>query len=104
MWSIGLHFYYVMLCFVFFLIDVKKNFIFLFRFTVYKLPENHISGIDRLSYDGVGFYYMDSLSPSWTLSTVGINATGHSVEHTLRQIYKNVSRGNQSILTLALIN
>nr|XP_022326001.1 deoxyribonuclease-2-alpha-like isoform X2 [Crassostrea virginica] len=60
-------------------------------FTVYKLPENHIIGIDRLSYDGVGFYYMDSLSPSWKLSTVGINATGHSVEHTLRQIYKNTT-------------
>lgn len=63
----------------------------LFRFTVYKLPEIHEIGIDPLSYDGVGFYYMDAVTPSWKLSQVGFNDTGHSVEYTLRQIYKNVS-------------
>lgn len=70
----------------------------IFRFTVYKLPEIHEIGIDPLSYDGVGFYYMDAVTPSWKLSSVGINDTGHSVEYTLRQIYKNVS------LKMCLIN
>ncbi|XP_052720749.1 deoxyribonuclease-2-alpha-like isoform X2 [Crassostrea angulata] len=60
-------------------------------FTVYKLPEIHEIGIDPLSYDGVGFYYMDAVTPSWKLSSVGINDTGHSVEYTLRQIYKNTT-------------
>ncbi|XP_062586026.1 uncharacterized protein LOC134247711 [Saccostrea cucullata] len=60
-------------------------------FTVYKLPEIHDVGIDKWSYDGVGFYYMDSNSPSWKLSSIPFNATGHSVEYTLRQIYKNTT-------------
>lgn len=70
---------------------VRYDICLLFRFTVYKLPEIHEIGIDPLSYDGVGFYYMDAVTPSWKLSSVGINDTGHSVEYTLRQIYKNVS-------------
>ncbi|XP_061184095.1 deoxyribonuclease-2-alpha-like isoform X2 [Saccostrea echinata] len=60
-------------------------------FTVYKLPEIHEVGIDKWSYYGVGFYYMDSNSPSWKLSSVPFNQTGHSVEYTLRQIYKNTT-------------
>lgn len=75
----------------------------LFRFTVYKLPEIHEIGIDPLSYDGVGFYYMDAVTPSWKLSQVGFNDTGHSVEYTLRQIYKNVSLKGFLIFELVLL-
>ncbi|XP_048777855.1 deoxyribonuclease-2-alpha-like isoform X2 [Ostrea edulis] len=60
-------------------------------FTVYKLPLIHDIGVDRLTYNGIGFYYMDSQNPSWKLSQVGFNDTGHAVEYTLRQIYKNTT-------------
>ncbi|KAK2186766.1 hypothetical protein NP493_189g00018 [Ridgeia piscesae] len=55
-------------------------------FIVYKLPRLH-HGQDEQVREGIAFYYMDSESPAWSRSKTPINATGHAVEHTLRQIY-----------------
>jgi hypothetical protein len=63
----------------------------MYRFTVCKLPVIHGIGVDRLTYEGVGVYYMDSTNPSWKQSQVAFNDTGHAVEYTLKQIYKNMS-------------
>ena len=59
------------------------------RFIVYKLPRLK-KNADPLIRAGVAFYYMDSESPEWSESKTPINATGHAVEYTLKQIYANV--------------
>ena len=49
---------------------------------------------NTLASSGLGFYYMDDTSPSWSMSNVGINELhGHAVFNTLQQIYtaKDVS-------------
>ena len=56
---------------------------------MYKLPRLK-KNADPLIREGVAFYYMDSEIPEWTESKTPINATGHAVEYTLRQIYANV--------------
>ena len=53
---------------------------------MYKLPRLH-HGQDEQVREGIAFYYMDSEFPAWSRSKTPINATGHAVEHTLRQIY-----------------
>lgn len=56
-------------------------------YIVYKLPILPKS-INPVMYRGLGFYYMDADSPSWTLSKVGINGSvTNPVFNTLQQIY-----------------
>ncbi|XP_061184097.1 plancitoxin-1-like [Saccostrea echinata] len=55
-------------------------------FIIYKLPKKKSSG-NPLIKDGVGFYYMDSKNPSFSLSGANIQKKGHALYNTLQQVY-----------------
>ncbi len=69
-------------------IDLSCHLVLYCRFIVYKMPKLARSAIKSVT-QGIGYYYMDVNTPSWTLGQHSLNSTHQAIYHTLQQIYEN---------------